>query len=58
MARWPLETTRLTVEGTSYLTIYAYIVCATSVQLCQYSDYFIKTSSSLFLKLRKQSKIS
>ena len=32
---------------------YAYIESATSVQLCQFSNYFTKSSSSFFLKLVK-----
>ena len=33
---------------------YIHVVCATSMRLCQFSDYFIKNSSNLFLKLGKR----
>ena len=54
MVRWPLETTRFIVEGTSYLTIgyiYRYIDSATVR-----GPYFTKNFSSFFLKLENLDK--
>ena len=53
MARWPLETTRLIAEATSYIATQLY--CC-SVQLCHFSNYFTESSFSFFLKLGKLDK--
>ena len=55
MARWPLETARLIVEVTSYITIQIHQYCC-SVRLSHFRNYFTKNSSSSFLKLGKLDK--
>ena len=56
MARLPLETTRLIVEATSYITI-RYTGIAACAQLCHFSNYFAKYSCSVFFfKLGKLEK--